>query len=38
LALRLLKYLPTDEDFRRKYIEVTNPQIKPLMLAMPAMK
>ena len=32
LALRLIKFLPKDGKVREKYIELTNPEIKPLLL------
>lgn len=35
LSLRLLKFLPTDENFRAKYIKVTNPELKPILIGLP---
>lgn len=35
LALRLIKFLPKDEKLRNRYIELTNPEIKPLLLEKP---
>jgi len=37
LALRLLKFLPNDE-VRERYIEITNPEVKPLLLSRPKKK
>ena len=36
LALRLIKFLPNDPDIRDKYIALTNPETKPLLLSRPA--
>lgn len=35
LALRLFQFLPKDEHIRKEYLKITNPQIKPLLLAKP---
>jgi hypothetical protein len=35
LALRLLRYLPADAEFRAKYIKVTQPALKPVLLGLP---
>lgn len=34
-ALRLLQYLPKDGKAREKYIALTNPELKPLLLDRP---
>jgi len=34
-ALRLLQYLPKEGNARKKYIELTNPELKPLLLERP---
>lgn len=35
LALRLFQFLPKDDKIRREYIKITNPELKPLLLARP---
>jgi len=37
-GLRLLQFLPKDEMTRRKYIELTNPELRPLLAARPIEK
>ena len=37
-GLRLLGYLPKDEKVRNKYIEMTNPEIKGLLIGRPEKK
>ena len=32
-GLRLLTFLPKDQDTRKKYIELTNPELRPLLSA-----
>ncbi len=34
-ALRLMKYLPVDEELRKQYIKLTNPEIPPKLLDRP---
>lgn len=34
-ALRLIRHIPQDEETRMKYIEMTNPDLKPLLLDRP---
>lgn len=38
LALRLIKFLPQDKGIREKYILLTNPEVKPLLLDKPSKK
>lgn len=35
LALRLFQFLPKDEEVRTKYLKITNPELKPLLLDRP---
>ena len=35
LALRLMAFLPKDEGTRRQYIEMTNPELKPILSMRP---
>ena len=35
LGLRLIQYLPKDEKLRKKYIQMTNPEIQTLLLERP---
>ena len=35
LALRLIKFLPEDNETRNEYIRITNPEIQHLLLAKP---
>lgn len=34
-ALRLIPFLPKDKEVRERYIEMTNPGLKPLLLSRP---
>jgi len=34
-GLRLLQYLPKDATLRKKYIQLTNPEIKGILMAKP---
>ena len=34
-GLRLLNFLPKDEGTRRRYIELTNPELKPILQSAP---
>ena len=35
LAIRLFQFLPQDEIIRKKYLELTNPELKKLLLPRP---
>ena len=37
-GLRLLGFLPKDAETRKKYIELTNPELRPLLAARPTEK
>jgi hypothetical protein len=37
-GLRLLQFMPKDDQTRRKYIEMTNPELKPILLSAPEKK
>jgi hypothetical protein len=37
-GLRLLQFLPKNDETRKKYIEMTNPELRPLLAARPDIK
>ena len=35
LALRLIRFLPNDDEMKKKYIQMTNPELQPLLIEKP---